>query len=277
MRAGQGRTAQPPVRDQLLRRHGIDLGRALPVAQLADVVVARAAIEVLGRGQPAEEDVARGLHEALTLDDALTGVPVVARAEERLVHRWLGFLDLQEEGIAVVSPEQERDPSLRAHAADADDLAREVGQLVAVEEDAPVVLQRGAVPRITPRSVAMVWDRLSSSRSSSETISGGFETMRGCPSTMRVSFARASMLSRVRALATTFPARLRIRASTSPATSGRGPRRRPARTRRRCYEPPRTAPSARGTTRRSRACRVRGRVATIRVRAPRPRCSRPVA
>ncbi len=66
----------------------------------------------------------------------------------------------------------------------------------------------------------MVWDRLSSSRSSSETISGGLETMRGCPSTMRVSFARASMLSRVRALATTFPARLRVRASTSPATVG---------------------------------------------------------
>ena len=145
MRAGQGRTAQPPVGDQLLRRHGIDLGRALPVAQLADVVVARAAVEVLGRAQPAEEDVARGLHEALTLDDALTGVPVVARAEERLVHRWLGFLDLQEERIAVVSPEQERDPGLRAHAADADDLAREVGQLVAVEKDAPVVLQRAAV------------------------------------------------------------------------------------------------------------------------------------
>ena len=49
----------------------------------------------------------------------------------------------------------------RADAADADDLAREVGQLVAVEEDAPVVLQRACgIAACTPRSVAMVWARL---------------------------------------------------------------------------------------------------------------------
>ena len=51
--------------------HLLDLGGALPVLQLADVEVARLAVEPGVHVQPAEEDVAGRLHQALTGDDAL--------------------------------------------------------------------------------------------------------------------------------------------------------------------------------------------------------------
>ena len=74
--------------------------RGLPVPELADVEVARAAVEALRVADPAEEDVARGLHQPLALDDALAVVRVLALPEHRLEHRRLRLLDLEEERIA---------------------------------------------------------------------------------------------------------------------------------------------------------------------------------
>ena len=59
--------------------HLLDFRRALPVLQLASVEVARLAVEPGLDVQPAEEDVAAGLHQALAGDDALAVVGELAR------------------------------------------------------------------------------------------------------------------------------------------------------------------------------------------------------
>ena len=79
--------------------------------------------------QPAEEDVAGGLHQPLSGDDPLAVVVKLARLEELLEHRGLGLLELQEQRVLAVAAEQQRDPGARADAPDADDLARDVDQL----------------------------------------------------------------------------------------------------------------------------------------------------
>jgi hypothetical protein len=53
------------------------------------------------------------------------------RRRERLEHRGLGLLDLQEERVAVVAAEQQDDPRAQSDAADADHLVREVDRVVA--------------------------------------------------------------------------------------------------------------------------------------------------
>ena len=77
-----------------------------------------------------------------------TRSPVVgelARAGERLEHRRLCLLDLQEQRVVPSRPEQQRDPRPRADAADADHLAGEVGELELVEQMPAVGRQRVAV------------------------------------------------------------------------------------------------------------------------------------
>ena len=94
---------------------------------------------------PAEEDVARRLHHPLTDDHPLGVVLVHAPADVLLEHRLLGLLQLQEQRIAAVATEEQRDPRPRPDAADADDLPREVGQLELLEQLAPVVVERLAI------------------------------------------------------------------------------------------------------------------------------------
>src|SRR5204863_7057798 len=94
---------------------------------------------------PAEEDVACGLHEALADDDALAMIAKLARSQELLEHRRLRLLHLQEQGVLPVAPEQQPDPRPRTDAADAHDLAREVDELELLEQHAPVVLERRTV------------------------------------------------------------------------------------------------------------------------------------
>ena len=65
----------------------------------------------------------------------------LALAEERLEHRGLRLLDLQEEGVVVVAAEQQHDPGARADAADADDLAGGVDVAEALEQP-PAVARR---------------------------------------------------------------------------------------------------------------------------------------
>src|SRR5215207_7687669 len=69
VRTGQRPAAELSIEDQFVGRHALDVSRALHVPELAPVEVAsfRAA-------KPAEEDVARGLHQPLAGHDA---VPVL--------------------------------------------------------------------------------------------------------------------------------------------------------------------------------------------------------
>ena len=98
------------------------MGASLPVMELADVVVARLAIQALD-ADPPEEDVARRLHEALPDNDPPSVVVVLALTDEPLEHRSLGLLGLEEQWILFVSPDEEVDPGAGADAADADNLA----------------------------------------------------------------------------------------------------------------------------------------------------------
>ena len=72
---------------------------------------------------PAEHHVARRLHQPLALDHALAVVGELALAEERLEHRRLRLLHLQEQRVLVVAADEEDDPRPGPDAADADDLA----------------------------------------------------------------------------------------------------------------------------------------------------------
>ena len=93
--------AQLAVARQALGRHRLDHGRALHVAQLADVELAA---PLAGPGDPAQERVARRLHQPLALHDPLALVLVLARARVRREHRRAGLLDLQEQRVVSRSP-----------------------------------------------------------------------------------------------------------------------------------------------------------------------------
>src|SRR5215210_7134127 len=79
VRTGQRPPAEARIKGQFLSRHALYLGRALHVPELAHVEVAsrRAA-------EPAEEDVARGLHQPLAGNDAVPVLLVGARRKVAL-------------------------------------------------------------------------------------------------------------------------------------------------------------------------------------------------
>ena len=60
---------------------------------------------------PPEEDVAGALDQALALDHPLAHVGVLARLQERLGHRVLGLLDLQDQRVAVVPADEQGHPA----------------------------------------------------------------------------------------------------------------------------------------------------------------------
>ncbi len=140
MGAGQGPSAEARVVAQHVRRHRLHLGRTLHVAQLAPVEVA-----LLGPGHPAEEDVARGLGEALAADDPAPVVAVRAGVQVRLEDGGAGLLDLEDQRVAVVAAFEQQDEAAGADAADAHDLACGVEVAVAVEEDPALLGERAAV------------------------------------------------------------------------------------------------------------------------------------
>ena len=141
MRPSEHPAAHLPVDLERPRVHGVDIGRGLPVPQLAHVVVVLPAVDALLDALPAEEDVAGGLHQPLPLDHALTVVRELALGEVGLEDRRLGFLDLQEERVVVVAADQEGYPRARADAADPDDLAGQLDEAVLREQVAPVAGQ----------------------------------------------------------------------------------------------------------------------------------------
>ena len=69
----------------------------------------------------------------------------LARPEERLEHRRLRLLELEEQGIRFVATEEKDDPGTRPHAAHADHLACGMHVAVALEQRSPVVRERAAV------------------------------------------------------------------------------------------------------------------------------------
>src|SRR5207253_8561195 len=97
--------ADPRVEAEAERSHLLDDDGPLHVAELPPVEVP-ARVDALG---PAEEDVARGLHLALPLDDALAVLAVLALRQVRLQHRVGGLLDLQEERVLRVAALQQCD------------------------------------------------------------------------------------------------------------------------------------------------------------------------
>src|SRR3954447_10037582 len=119
--AAEGGTADTGVQRGTGHLHGVDVGAALPVVELAHVVVAGHAVDS-GDPLPPEEDVARRLHQPLTDDDPLPVVGVHARATEPLQDGRLCLLDLEEERVTVVAAEEQQDVAAGSDAADADDL-----------------------------------------------------------------------------------------------------------------------------------------------------------
>ncbi len=144
MCSGELRPAGARVGRHRARLHDVDERRRLRVPQLADVEVALDAVGGVDL-DPAEHDVARRLRQALALDDPLAAVRELAAAEERLQHRRLGLLELEEQRVLVVAAEHEADPGPRADAADPDDLAGRVDVPEALEQLAPVTRERAPV------------------------------------------------------------------------------------------------------------------------------------
>src|SRR3954452_1957214 len=130
VRACERPRARPPVERQLRDAVGLHLGGALHVAELPPVEVPRD-VESL---RPAEEDVARRLHHPLTLDDSLSVVTVATLRQVILQDRRRRLLDLEEQGVLLVTPLEQHDERACPHAPDADDLASHVDDLEPLEE-----------------------------------------------------------------------------------------------------------------------------------------------
>ena len=137
----QGPAADPGVERESGRRHRLDDGRTLHVAQLAPVQIAVG----LDSLRPAQEDVAGGLHHALPLDHPFTRLGVAALGQVVLEHRGGRFLDLQEQRILLVAALEQDDERSGADAADPDHLAGHVDDLEALQKRPPVILQGVAV------------------------------------------------------------------------------------------------------------------------------------
>src|SRR5207342_1773487 len=97
--SGERPTTGPAIEGHPGGGHALDVGVHLPVPQLAYVEVSVYAVVQARGAEPAQEDVAGRLHEALAYDDPLTLVLELARPVERGQHRRRGFLDLQEQRV----------------------------------------------------------------------------------------------------------------------------------------------------------------------------------
>src|SRR5260370_10462162 len=96
---------------------------------------------VLAFADPAQEDVAGGLHQALAGDDAVAVVAQPAATRKRLQNGSLRFLDLQEQGILGVSRIQEQNKAARADAANSHYLAGKIHETVPFQQGAAILLQ----------------------------------------------------------------------------------------------------------------------------------------
>src|SRR5215468_3440670 len=139
MGAGKRAATQAPVTRECLLLHQITDRAESPVFQLAH-------IELPVRGlilRPAQEDVARRLHDALALDHPLALV-TLELLPKPLEYGLAGFLDLQEQRSAVAAHKQP-DGAKRADAADADHLERDILERISIDETKPVGRQAARV------------------------------------------------------------------------------------------------------------------------------------
>ena len=88
------------VRREILGGEGLHEHGALPVPQLADVVVG--CLAAAGRVVPPQQDVPVRLHQSLPLDDPLAVAAELTRRGVRLQHRGGRLLDLQDQRVLVV-------------------------------------------------------------------------------------------------------------------------------------------------------------------------------
>src|SRR5262249_39524695 len=109
---------------------------------------ARLAVERLLGAHPAKEDVAEGLHQALALDYPLAVVRVPAPAQVGLEHRGLRLLDLEEQRVVRVPPDEQDDPAPRPDTSDADHLPGDVEPAELLDEMPPVPLEGSPVPPV---------------------------------------------------------------------------------------------------------------------------------
>jgi hypothetical protein len=144
MRASERPATDLGVDRHSLRTHRLEVERAFRIPELPYVEVPCPAGE-LGHLVPAEQDVARRLHEPLALDHPLPVVREPALLDEGLEHRRLGLLELEKEGVVLVPAEQEHDPGTGADAPHAHDLARRVHVPEPLEQTTAVSGKRAAV------------------------------------------------------------------------------------------------------------------------------------
>src|SRR4029453_2019609 len=120
------------------RTEQLDHGPDLHVPELADVEIP-AGLAL----RPAEEDVARRLHQSVAVYNPLAMIAVDALAGVRLQDRGPRLLDLEEQGV-LFARHQQRHGAEGADAANPDHLDGDVLELIAVDEHPPVFLH--AVP-----------------------------------------------------------------------------------------------------------------------------------
>jgi hypothetical protein len=99
-------------------------GLALVSGRFWVVASSLALVSVRADGaQPAEHDVAAGLHQPLTDDHPLCGVGVGAGLQVGLEHRWLCLFDLQDKRVVAVSAQRQHHPRPQTDAAYSNHLA----------------------------------------------------------------------------------------------------------------------------------------------------------
>src|SRR3984885_645548 len=145
MRPGQRPPAELAVQLHAGGQDVLDVDGELPVPELTDIEVAGPAVQARFGPLPAQEDVAGCLHQPLARYHPLALVGELAGADESAEHRRLGFLNLQEQRIGVIAAEHQDDPAARSDAADTDDFARDVTELIPLEQVPAVGFQRALV------------------------------------------------------------------------------------------------------------------------------------
>ena len=209
VRACQRPATHPGVSRHRRGVHRLHDRRTLAVPQLPDEEVPVNAVDPVGP-HPAEHHVARGLHQALALDDALTVAGISALAEEGFQHRCLGLLGLEEQRVLVVVADQEHDPGTGADTSDADHLAGGVAEAEPLEE-VPMIPRQGSPVAVqdVQEGVLDLVASLSGISSWIRTIIGGSLIQARAPiHDLRPAWHRPSCCPSARALATFLAERL---------------------------------------------------------------------
>ena len=185
---------------------GLDFDAALPVVELAHVVVADSTVDAFD-AEPAQEDVAGGLHQPLAHDDSRPCWACSLSPTNR------ASTEASPPSIAETTdpcrPGRRRDGSRRgADAPDAHNLACTVDVVELLDRvvvvrarDSPVLLDEQANRLL--RFAGVISGGV---RSSTGTMSGGSATILSSPSTSSARFAKTRVLSRVPRLRDAFSA-----------------------------------------------------------------------